>query len=363
MTTPHTYNFAAGPAILPAPVIEETREALRDLLGSGIGLLEHSHRGAAVDEVFASTHAACREVAGLSDDYRILFLQGGASLQFMMLPANLLPEGRTADYLETGSWSKKAIAQAVRYGGVHVAASSAETNFDRIPTGDALHWSASPAYVHFTSNNTIYGTQYREEPTPPEGAWLACDASSDVFSRPLDVDRYGVLYAGAQKNLGPAGATLVLIRADLLERVERDLPEMLRYGLHAENDSRYNTPPVLSIYVMGRVLRWILDSGGLAGVEKRNEEKAALLYDAIDASEFYRGTAQPDSRSRMNVTFRIASESLEAQFLAEAAAAGFSGLGGHRAVGGIRASIYIAFPREGCEALAAFRRDFEARHG
>jgi len=357
------FNFSPGPATLPEEVLREVQEAVWDLAGTGIGVLEHSHRGPAVDAVFAETQSACRELAGVPDDFRILFLPGGASLQFAMLPANLLDEGATADYLNTGSWSQKAIAEARRYGAVHVASSSEEADFDHVPSRDAVRWSDAPAYAHFTSNNTIFGTQYREDPTPPEGVWLACDASSDIFSRPISLLRYGIVYAGAQKNLGPAGVTLVLIREELLERRVRDLPSMLRYDVHAKNDSRYNTPPVLCIYAMGLVFRWIAARGGLEAMAKENEAKAALLYEVIDGSGFYRGTAQADSRSHMNVTFRTSDESLEPAFLKEAAEAGFPGLKGHRSVGGMRASIYNAFPRAGCEAIAGFMRDFEARNG
>jgi phosphoserine aminotransferase len=357
------FNFSAGPAILPEEVLREAQEAIWDLGGTGIGVLEHSHRGKAIDEVFTGTEAALREVADVPDDVRLLFLQGGASLQFAMLPANYLGDDATADYLNTGSWSKKAIAEASLFGNVHVAASSEDTGFDRVPPLDAVRWSEAPVYVHYTSNNTIFGTQFHERPTPPEGAWLACDASSDLFSRPIDLRRYGLVYAGAQKNLGPAGLTLVMIREELLERRVRDLPTVLRYDIQAKNDSRYNTPPVFGVYLLGRVMRWIERQGGLVAMARQNEAKAKLLYDAIDASDFYRGTAHEGSRSLMNVTFRIADQELEPRFLAEAEKAGFPGLKGHRSVGGMRASIYNAFPRAGCEALAAFMRDFESRNG
>ena len=357
------FNFSPGPAVLPEEVLREAQEALWNLDGSGIGVLEHSHRGPAIDEIFASTQAACRALAGIPDAYRILFLQGGASTQFAMLPANFLPDDGTADYLCTGSWSKKAIAEASRFGAVHVAASSEESNFSFVPRGDEVRYSTRPVYVHFTSNNTIFGTQYGEEPAAPEGAWLGCDASSDLFSRPLDVTRYGLIYAGAQKNLGPAGVTLVIVREDLLERAVRELPTMLRYRIHAEKDSRYNTPPVFGVYLMGRVFRWLLERGGLEAVAAANEAKARRVYDAIDASSFFRGTARPDSRSLMNVTFRAPSADLEAAFVAEAAKQGLSGLKGHRSVGGMRASLYNALPPVACEALVQFMKDFAAKNG
>jgi phosphoserine aminotransferase len=361
--TPRIFNLSPGPAVLPEEVLLEVREALWDLNGTGIGVLEHSHRGGAIDEVFAGAETACRELAGIPSDYRVLFLQGGASLQFLMLPLNFLPDGGTADYVHTGSWSKMAMAEAHRYGRVHVAASSEDANFNYVPEPAALRWSEQPVYAHFTSNNTIFGTQFRSEPAPPGSTWLACDASSDIFSRPLDVARYGLIYAGAQKNLGPAGVTLVIIREDLLERAVREAPPMLDYRIHAEQGSRYNTPPVFGVFVMGAVFRWLQTRGGLEAMALANAEKSELVYDAIDASDFFRGTARVDSRSQMNLTFRAPSEELEATFVAEAAKEGLSGLKGHRSVGGMRASLYNAFPRAGCEALAALMRDFESRRG
>ncbi len=357
------YNFSAGPAVLPEEVLREAQEALWNLDGTGIGVLEHSHRGAAFEKVVAETEAACRRLAGIPDDYFVLFLAGGASTQFYMLPANLLPEAGSADYLVTGSWSEKAVAEAKRYGHVHEAASTKATNHDRIPSAGEIRWSERPVYAHFTSNNTIFGTQWPTEPTPPAGAWLACDASSDVFSRPIDLTRYGLLYAGAQKNIGPAGVTLVVIRRDLAEKAVRDLPTMQRYATHAKEGSLYNTPPSFGIYLMGRVFLWIERLGGLAAMEQRNREKAQVLYDALAATDFYRPHAGEGSRSLMNVTFTTPSKELDARFVGEAEAAGFSGLKGHRSVGGVRASIYNAFPKAGCEALASFIRDFAQKNG
>ena len=357
------FNFSPGPAVLPEPVLEEAREALWNLRGSGIGVLEHSHRGKVFDAVRQETEAAVRRLAGLGDDHAVLFLQGGASLQFAMLPANLLAPEATADYLVTGSWSKKAVKEARHYGEVHVAASTEEAAFARIPGPEATRLSDTPAYVHFTSNNTIFGTQWREEPSVPSGAFLACDASSDIFSRPLDLARYGVLYAGAQKNLGPSGVTLVVIRRDLLERSVRELPSMLRYAVHAQNDSCYNTPNTFGIYVVSRVLAWIEAQGGLEAVAERNREKASLVYETIDALDFYVPTAEAGSRSLMNATFRSPSPELDARFVEQATAAGLDGLKGHRSVGGMRASLYNAFPREGCEALVQFMKDFAAKQG
>jgi phosphoserine aminotransferase len=357
------YNFSAGPAVMPEEVLEEAREALWNLDGTGIGVLEHSHRGGAFTKVAQETEAACRRLAGIPDDYHVLFLSGGASTQFYMLPANLLPEGGTADYLVTGAWSKKAVAEAVRYGQVHEAASTADTNHDHIPTAQEIRWSDQPVYAHFTSNNTIFGTQWTAEPEPPGETWLACDASSDIFSRPIDVTRYGVLYAGAQKNIGPAGVTLVVIRRDLAEKAVRELPTMQCYATHAKESSLYNTPPSFGVYLMGRVFLWIERQGGLAAMEQRNREKAEVLYDALGELAFYRPHAGEGSRSLMNVTFTTPSKELDAAFVKEAGAAGFSGLKGHRSVGGVRASIYNAFPKAGCEALASFMRDFAKKNG
>lgn len=362
--TGRAYNFSPGPAVLPESVLRQAQGDIWEIDGSGAGILEHSHRGAVVDRVFEQTEADIRKLAGIPEEYALLYLAGGASTQFFMLPANFLPETGTADYLHTGSFAGKAIAEARRYGTVHVAASSEDENFCYVPGPDQTHYSERPAYVHFTSNNTIFGTEFASEPAGlPEGSWLACDASSDFFSRPLDVTRYGLIYAGAQKNVGPSGVTLVIAHRDLLERGVRDLPDMLRYATHERSDSRYNTPPVFQIYFVGRVVHWILEEGGLEVMAERNRAKAALLYDAVDASDFYRGTARADCRSLMNVTFRLPSEELEAEFLREAERNGMTGLKGHRSVGGLRASLYNAFPAAGVRALAELMRDFAERRG
>jgi len=363
VATERVFNFSAGPAILPEAVLREAQEAIWNIDGSGIGIMEHSHRGKVFDKVIDEAVADCRELAGISDDYAVLFLQGGASHQFFMIPANYLPEGATADYLNTGKWSQGAIKEAKRYGKVHLSASSEDANFNFIPSGAEVKPSVSPAYTHFTSNNTIFGTQFRTEPAKGGDSFLICDASSDIFSRSIDVSKYGLIYAGAQKNLGPSGTTLVIIRKDLLERTARDLPTMLTYKTHAENDSRYNTPPTFGIYLMGRVFKWIRREGGLAAIAAHNEAKAKIIYDAIDASEFWNGTARADSRSLMNICFRAPSEDLESKFIKEAAAAGMDGLKGHRSAGGMRASVYNAFPKAGCEALAEFMREFERKNG
>jgi phosphoserine aminotransferase len=357
--TNRIYNFSAGPAVLPVEVLEEARDNLLSLGKTGIGILEHSHRGKAFMALHEECITLCRELAGIPSDYQVLLLQGGASLQFSMVPMNLLPAGRTADYLITGAWSEKAAAEARRCGTVHVAASSKDRNYSYIPA--KCSFSQSPEYVHFTSNNTIFGTQFAAEPAVPAGVPLVCDASSDIFSRPIDVRKYGLIYAGAQKNLGPAGVTLVIIRSDLVERGPEDLGTMLQYRTHASENSLYNTPNTFGIFLMGLVFKWIKKSGGLSGIERANQAKARKLYQYLDASSLFRATAETGSRSLMNVTFVTGDEARDEKFLAAARAAGLDGLKGHRSVGGMRASIYNAFPASGVDALIEVMRDFEAR--
>jgi len=323
--------------------------------------MEHSHRGSAFKSILAQTEYDCRQLAGIPDNYRVLFLQGGASTQFFQIPMNFLQAGQVADYINTGSWSKKAIAQVKRFGDVHVAASSEDRNFSYIPA--EFDFTPSAKYVHFTSNNTIFGTQFQGEPTPPGDAWLICDASSDIFCRPIDISRYGMIYAGAQKNLGPSGVTLVIIRDDLVKAGALDIPEMLQYRTHADNDSCYNTPPTFGIYVMGLVFRWLLDQGGLEEVERRNREKAATLYDFLDQDVLFKPTAETSSRSLMNITFVTGNADLDTRFIETARDAGLDGLKGHRSVGGMRASIYNAFPPAGVEKLVEVMRDFARSHG
>lgn len=358
--TQRIWNFSAGPAVMPECVLEEARENLLSLGTTGIGIMEHSHRGKAFLKVYEETEALCREVGGIPANYKVLFLQGGASLQFAMLPMNLLAKDATADYLITGSWAEKAREEALRFGSVHAACTSEDQNYSYIPA--ACQFSANPAYVHFTSNNTIFGTQFRTEPTPPTDAPLICDASSDIFSRPLDIAKYGVIYAGAQKNLGPSGVTLVIMRDDLVERGSKELPAMLQYRTHAKNDSMYNTPPTFAIYVVGLVLKWIKAQGGLPAIAARNERKAGKLYAFLEQSRLFKPTAAPDSRSLMNVTFVTGNDELDAKFCSAATKAGFDGLKGHRSVGGMRASIYNAFPEPGIDALVDFLREFESRN-
>ena len=354
------FNFSAGPAVLPEPVLKKAQETIWDAAGSGIGIMEHSHRGKVFDRIRDEAEQACRDLAGIPDNYRVLFLQGGASLQFSMVPMNLLPADRTADYLLTGVWAQKAVKEAKILGAkVHIAATGEAGNFDRIPAATEIKYSERPAYVHLTTNNTIYGTQWPSEPAVPAGVPLVADTSSDMYSRPIDVSRYGLIYAGAQKNLGPSGVVLVIIRDDLVEAGPKTLPTMLQYRTHAAEKSLYNTPPTFGIYVMGEVFKWIQGQGGLAAMAEHNESKARLLYDFIDQSDFFRGTAQPDSRSLMNVCFRAPTEELESKFIAEATKRGLDGLKGHRNAGGMRASIYNACPRAGVEALVAFMKEFE----
>jgi phosphoserine aminotransferase len=292
----------------------------------------------------------------------VLFLQGGASLQFSMVPMNLLVQGQSADYIVSGVWAQKAVKEAKRVGAVRIAASTESENFARVPTQRELSLDPNAAYVHYTTNNTIYGTECHY--TPDTGRVpLVADASSDIFSRPIEASKFGLIYAGAQKNLAPAGLTLVIVREDLLRRTPSTLPTMLQYGVHVENKSMYNTPPVFAIYVMRLVLAWLLKQGGLDAVERSNVRKAEKLYAEIDRTGFYRGHAQKDSRSRMNITFRLPNEGLEKKFVKESTAAGFDGLKGHRSVGGLRASIYNAFPEKGVDALVQFMQEFERRNG
>ncbi len=361
-TTTRVFNFSSGPAVLPLSVLETAQRDLIALPGVGISILEISHRSKTFDDIFQQAVDAVREIAGIPHHYRILMLQGGASLQFSMVPMNLLVDGKTADYVDAGSGGEKAIKEAKRVGNVNIAASAKAEHYSRIPRQSELKLTPGASYMHITSNNTIEGTQYRE--LPDVGATpLVCDASSDIFSKPIDVSRFGLIYAGAQKNLGPAGVTVVIIREDLLERSRDSLPTMLSYKVHAENDSHYNTPNTFGVYILGLTMKWLKSIGGLTAIAKTNERKAARVYAELDRTGFYRGAAQKDSRSLMNITFRLSSEDLEKTFVKEATAAGLDGLAGHRAVGGIRASIYNAFPEEGVDALVSFMREFERKRG
>jgi phosphoserine aminotransferase len=361
-TTTRILNFSSGPAVLPLPVLEQVQRDLVALPGVGMSVMEISHRSAAFESIIRKAEADIRKLGSIPDNYRILFLQGGASLQFSMVPLNLLTEGRTADYVLTGSWAQKAVKEAKRVGAVNVTGSTESDNFNRIPRAEECRFTDGAAYVHITSNNTIEGTQWRTLPAVGD-APLVSDASSDIFSGPIDVSKYGLIYAGAQKNLGPSGVALVIIRDDLLARSAKSLHTMLNYAVHAENGSLYNTPPAFGVYVLGLVIEWLLAQGGLPAIAAVNERKAGVLYAELDRTGFWQPTAQKDSRSLMNVTFRLASEELEKKFVKEATAAGLDGLKGHRSVGGMRASIYNAFPEQGVHTLVDVMREFERRNG
>jgi phosphoserine aminotransferase len=361
-TTERIHNFSAGPAVLPVDVLEEAQRDLLSLPGVGMSILEISHRSKAFDNVIETCEADLRALAGIPANYHVLFLQGGASLQFSMVPMNLLPAGGSADYVVTGSWSEKAVKEAKRVGGVKIAATTADENYARVPKQSELALDPAAAYVHYTTNNTIYGTEWHYLPDVGSVP-LVADTSSDMFSRPIDVGKFGLIYAGAQKNLGPSGLTLVIIRDDLVARTPPSLATMLQYSVHVENKSMYNTPPVFGVYIMGLVLKWLINQGGLAAIDARNARKAAKIYAEIDRTGFYRGHAHADSRSRMNVTFRLPSEELEKKFAKESTAAGLDGLKGHRSVGGMRASIYNAFPEAGVDALVSFMQEFERVNG
>ena len=332
------------------------------LPGVGMSILEISHRSAAFEAILAKAEADVRAIAGVPANYKVLFLQGGASTQFSMVPMNLLTPGATADYIDSGSWGDKAIKEAKKVGTVNVAASTKAENYSRVPTQAELKLTPGAAYVHMTSNNTIEGTEYKALPDVGDVP-LVNDTSSDMFSRPLDVAKHALIYSGAQKNLGPSGVTLVIIREDLLSRSQKSLPTMMNYAVQAENGSMYNTPPTFAVYTLGLVMQWLIAQGGLTAMAAINERKAAKLYAEIDRTGFYRGTAAKECRSLMNVTFRLATEELEKQFVKESTAAGLDGLKGHRSVGGMRASIYNAFPEQGIDALVAFMREFEAKRG
>jgi phosphoserine aminotransferase len=366
--TDRAFNFAAGPGILPLPVLEQARRDLVSIPGVGASPLEVSHRGAWFTSVIEETVTNLRDLLAIPDGYHVVFCQGGASMQFSMVPMNLLRgTGATAEYVITGSWGSKAIAEAQKEGTTRVAWTGKDEGFTRVPGAEELLESIgrAPAYVHVTSNETIQGVEFPVTPIVTDGVPLVADVSSDFLSRPIEIGHYGLLYAGAQKNAGPAGVTVVIVRDDLLDRIPNGLPSILDYRTYVENGSRYNTPPVFAIYIVMLVTRWLRDEvGGLEQMHARNRDKADLLYDILDeAPTFFRGHAQTDSRSLMNVTFRLPSEDLEARFLAEAAKQGLVELKGHRSVGGIRASIYNAMPREGVDALAAFMREFHERAG
>lgn len=361
-TTTRIFNFAAGPAVLPRPVLEEAQRDLIALPGVGMSVMEISHRSKTFEDILHRAIEDIRALGPVPSNYKVLLLQGGASLQFSMVPMNLLPEGAVADYIITGGWAQKAHKEAKKVGKTSVAWTEGGDVFTRIPRQNELKLTPGAAYVHMTSNNTLFGTQWKSLPEVAD-APLVSDTSSDMFSRPIDISRHGLIYAGAQKNLGPSGVTLVIVREDLLARSQESLPTMMNYKVQADNHSLYNTPPTFAVYVLGLTMKWLRNMGGLAAIAKLNERKAAKLYAEIDRTGFYRGTAEKDSRSLMNVTFRLPTEELEKQFVKDTTAAGLDGLKGHRSVGGIRASIYNAFPEEGIDALVDFMREFERTRG
>ncbi|NNJ10018.1 3-phosphoserine/phosphohydroxythreonine transaminase [Chloroflexales bacterium ZM16-3] len=357
------HNFNAGPAVLPQAVLTQAQAELLDYQGRGMSILEMSHRSKEYEAVNTQAEARMKQLLGLGEGYRALFLQGGASFQFAMIPLNFLPPGAVADYIVTGAWGEKAVEEARRVGEANVAASTADGGFRRTPAAAEIQLSHDAAYLHLTTNETIQGVQWADMPDLGDAPLIA-DMSSDIMSRPFDAGRFSMIYAGAQKNIGPAGVTAVIIREDMIDRGRRDLPTIMRYGTFAKNSSLYNTPPAFSVYLLNLVLGWITDLGGLTAMEARNRRKAELVYGAIDGSGgFYRGHAAPEARSLMNVTFRLPDEALEKQFVAEALASSMIGLGGHRSVGGIRASIYNALEEDSCAALASFMGEFLRKNG
>ncbi|OOC63079.1 3-phosphoserine/phosphohydroxythreonine transaminase [Paenibacillus ihbetae] len=353
------FNFNAGPAALPLEVLERAQAEFVDYRNTGMSIMEMSHRGAVYEAVHNEAQERLLSLLGNPAGYKVLFIQGGASTQFAMIPMNFLGQGQTANYVMTGSWSDKALKEAKLIGETHVAASSEESKYMSLPKLADIQLSDNAAYLHLTSNETIEGTQFKD--FPDTGAVpLICDMSSDILSRPFDLSRFGMVYAGAQKNLGPSGVAVVIVREDLVTDSPKHLPTMLRYNTYLKNNSLYNTPPSFGIYMINEVLKWIEEKGGLAGVQDMNRKKAALIYDAIDNSGgFYRGCVNPDSRSDMNITFRLETEELEKEFVKASEKEGFVGLKGHRSVGGLRASVYNAVPYESCKALVDFMEHFK----
>ena len=360
MGNERVFNFSAGPSMLPLEVLERAGAEITNYRGSGMSVMEMSHRSKVYDKIFQDTQALFRKLFHVPDNYRILFLQGGASTQFSMVPLNLIGKTGKADYAVTGNFSAIAYKEAKKYGTIHLAATSEDQNHTYIPAQEQLNLDPGASYFHYCANNTIYGTEWQYVPETGDVP-LVCDMSSNFLSRAVDVSKYGIIYGGAQKNLAPAGLTIVIVRDDLLGQELPYTPMMLGYKLMADKDSMYNTPPCWCIYMLGLVLEWLESKGGVEGMEKIKHAKAQLLYDVLDDSRLFTCAAQPGSRSDMNVTFRSASEEMDAKFIAEAAAAGFVNLKGHRIVGGMRASIYNAMPTEGVEKLAEFIKAFEQK--
>lgn len=355
------YNFCAGPAVMPMEALEEAQRDLVDYKGSGMSIMEMSHRGKEYDAVHNEAVENIRKLMQLPEEYGVIFMTGGATAQFSIVPMNLLRDGQCADYTNTGSWGSKATKEAKQFGKINVIANTEKDFPTRLPEVNTLKFTPGAAYVHLTSNETIAGTQWKSFPRTE--APLVCDMSSDILSRPIDVKQFGLIYAGAQKNLGPSGVTLVVIRKDLAEKVNEKCPSIFRYKTHLEENSLHNTPPCFAIYMLTLCTRWLLKVGGVEAIAKINRDKAAKIYNALDASGFYKATAVKEVRSDMNITFRLPSEALEEQFVKEASAKGMKQLKGHRSVGGIRASIYNAFPVAGVDALVEFMKEFEQKNG
>lgn len=357
------YNFSSGPAVIPAPVLEKAQAEMQSWKGIGMGVMEISHRSRHFETILTEAEQGIRELLNVPENYNVLFMQGGASLQFSMVPLNFLPKGASADYIVTGAWSKKAIEEAVKCGDAKAIFSTEETGFTSVPLQDEISFRPDSKYIHYTSNETIDGVEFKYD-LEGFGIPVVCDACSNILSKPIDIEKYALVYAGAQKNIGPSGVTVVIIRDDMLEKVPASQHSLLDYQKYAENGSMPNTPNTWGIYIIGLVCEWLKLQGGLDAIQKRNEAKAAILYDAIDSSDgYYKGHAEIAARSTMNVTFRLRSEELDNRFCVEAEALGLDGLRGHRSVGGIRASIYNAFPKEGVERLVEFMKDFNERNG
>lgn len=360
--TQRIYNFSAGPAILPAEVLEKAQSEMLSLDGIGMSVMEISHRSKHFEPILTGAEKGIRELLDVPENYRILFLQGGASLQFSMIPMNFLGKNESADYIVTGAWGVKAVKEAEKCGNVNTIFSTEAENFKSVPSPDELNFSQNARYIHYTSNETIEGVEFKYD-LDGKGIPVVCDASSNILSKPVDIEKYALIYAGAQKNIGPSGVTLVIIRDDLLEQVPENQHSLLDYRAIAKNDSMMNTPNTWGIYLINLVCEFTKKQGGLAAMQTKNEEKARILYDALDQSDgFYKGHANRSARSLMNVTFRLPTEELENKFASEAALNGFDGLKGHRSVGGIRASIYNAFPKKGVEELAEFMQNFAQKN-
>lgn len=358
------HNFNAGPSVMPVSVLEKAQEELLSFQGCGMSVMEMSHRSKEFEGIIQTAEADLRELMGIPANYKVLFLQGGASLHFAQIAMNFRPAGKSADYIVTGAWSRTALKESGKLGATHVAFTSESDNFNRLPAQAELQFDPNAAYIHYCQNETIHGVEFKQQPVMPEGIPVICDMSSDFVSQPVDVSKFAMIYAGAQKNAGPAGVVVAIIREDLLARVPEKLPVMLDYKMMADNASLYNTPPCWSIYMVGLVMKWLKELGGLPAIYKINQEKAGIIYDAIDNSGgYYRGHAAKEARSIMNIPFRMQSEELEEMFVKEAKKAELIGLKGHRSVGGLRASVYNALPLESAKALVAFMADFQAKHG